>query len=438
MKDIIRQKIIDSQASSLPAFTPRDVVLPGIPNKAIAIIGMRRTGKTTFLWQILSSRLAQGATRESLLYFNFEDERLYNMQATDLQMVLEEYYLLHPQLRDRHKAVFFFDEIQNVPNWEVFTRRLLDTEEIDLYISGSSAKLLSREVATSMRGRALECLIHPFSFREYLRHHQREPKTDPSRFPKATRSTVEKDLRTYLTMGGFPEAQNASVRDHFALLRSYVDIALLRDVIERHEISNPVALRWLVRQLLTNAARSFSINKFHGDLKSQGVPISKDTLHAYLAHLEDAFLIRTLSIASDSERRKRVNPRKVYPIDTGLIPVFDRSNRANLGHVLETCIMLELERRGADLTYIRTPNGYEVDFLARYPTGKEELIQVCADLADSHTKNREIRSLLETAPEYPNATLHLITLQTENISAIPPNIILHNASTYLLTEPTSS
>ena len=158
MRAIIRQKIVDSLASPVPVFTPRDVRLPRIPGKATAVIGMRRTGKTTFLWQVLAERLKHGTARQGLLYFNFEDERLAGLSSADLQMVVEEYYRLHPEWRDRWRAVFFLDEIQAVPGWETFARRILDTEKVELFVSGSSARLLSREVATSMRGRAMEAL----------------------------------------------------------------------------------------------------------------------------------------------------------------------------------------------------------------------------------------------------------------------------------------
>lgn len=432
LRDLIRQKIVDSLASPIPSFTRRDVRLPGVKRKAVAVIGMRRTGKTTFLWQIVSDRLAQGAGREGLLYFSFEDERLAEMTAADLHLVVEEYYRLYPEWRDRKRAVFLLDEIQVVPGWETFARRLLDTEQVELFLSGSSAKLLSREVATSMRGRAMEALVHPFSFREYLRHIGREPERGLDRLTKAARSRVEKDLRDYLARGGFPEAVDIAPRDRFELLRGYVDTALLRDVIERHAVSHPVALRWVVRHLLGNAAGLFSVNKFHGDLRSQGIPVAKDTLHAYLGYLEDAFLVRTVAISSPSARRRMVNPRKVYPIDPALIPVFDRTGRANLGHALETCVFLELERRGSEIAYVRTKEGYEVDFLARYPDNHEELVQVCADLSDPATRNREIRALEEAAREHPKAALHLISLEPEIPPDVPPGITVHSAAEWLL------
>ncbi|MCX5682402.1 MAG: ATP-binding protein [Planctomycetota bacterium] len=434
MREIIRQKIVDGLASPVPPFTRRDVRLPKVAGKAVAVIGMRRTGKTTFLWQVLGDRLAAGVAREGLLYFSFEDERLAGMAAADLHLVVEEYYRLHPQWRDTRRAVFFFDEIQVVPGWETFARRILDTERVELFLSGSSARLLSREVASSMRGRAMEALVHPFSFREYLRYFGREPQHPPDRLPKAERSAMEKDLREYLVCGGFPEALGVAGRDRFELLRGYVDLVLLRDVVERYEVSHPTALRWMIRHLLGNAAGTFSVNKFHGDLRSQGWHVAKDTLHAYLGHLEDAFLVRTVLIASGSERRRMVNPRKAYPIDPGLIPVFDTAGRANLGHALETCVMLELQRRGAEVAYVRTASGQEVDFLVRYPTGRQELIQVCADLTERRTCEREMNALLEAAVEHPKASLHLITLDMPVGAEAPPPMTVHAAGDWLLAE----
>jgi len=179
-----------------------------------------------------------------------------------------------------------------------------------------------------------------------------EPLKPPDQFTKSIRSGVEKRLREYLATGGFPEAQGLSARDRMELLRGYVDTALFRDVVERHAVSNPTALRWMVRHLLGAAAGMFSVQKFYNDLRSQGIAVAKSTLHAYVSHLEDAFVIRTLPIATDSERRRMVNPRKVYPVDPGLIPVFDRTGRTNEGHALETVTALELERRGVALDRI--------------------------------------------------------------------------------------
>lgn len=432
---VLREKIADSVSTEIPPFTKRDVRVPPMRGKACAVIGMRRAGKTTFLWQLLSERLATGVPRTDLLYLSFEDERLEGFSAPHLGNLLEIYFSLFPEGRDRRRVSFFLDEIQLVPGWETFVRRVLDSEKAEIFLSGSSARLLSREVATSMRGRAVEALVHPMSLREYLRHHGREPR---DRVPaKTDRSLLDRDTRAYLAEGGFPEALGLDVRARHELLKTYVDVVILRDVIERHSVGHPVALQWMVRQLLGNAAGTFSVNKFYGDLKSQGMKIGKDALYAYLGHLEDAFLIRTLSLATKSERQKMVNPRKVYPIDPGLIPVFDRSGRANSGHALETVVLLELDRRGADVAYVKTVEGLEVDFLAHYPSGEEDLIQVCSNLDDPATREREIRALKEASDEHPRAQKRLITLDPwPSTLPHPTGLQVQKASDWLMERET--
>jgi len=395
-----------------------------------------KKGKTSLLWQILKDRRSLGTPREALLYFSFEDERLAGMRAADLDILVEEYYRLYPQWRDQRRVTFFLDEIQVVTGWEVFVRRILDSEKMDIFLSGSSARLLSREVATSMRGRAMEAKVFPFSFRESLRHAGHEPLAPPERLTKAQRSLIDNNLHGFLEHGGFPEAQGLDPRNRTELLRSYIDVVLLRDVVERHGISQPVALRWMVRQLLGNAAAIFSVNKFHADLKSQGFAIGKDTLHSYLGYLEDSFLLFSLTVATDSERRRRVNPRKIYPIDTGLIPIFDRSGKANLGHALETAVFLELNRRDAEIAYVRTTDGFEVDFLARYVDGREELIQVCVSIDHPETLDRETRAMHAAAVEFPRAKQVLVTIDKPSLIDISTDIQVVKAGDWLLSDKT--
>ena len=431
LRQLIRQKILDAEGAPIPAFTRRDIHVPAIPNKVTAVIGMRRTGKTTFLWQVLADRMAGGTPREGILYFNFDDERLADLRASDLTVLLEEYYGLHPEWRDQRRALFLLDEIQMVEGWEGFVRRILDTEKLDLFLSGSSARMLSREVATSMRGRAMEALVFPFSFREFLRHRGRKLR-EAERATKAERSILRSELETYLTVGGFPEAQGVPERDRWQLLRGYVDATLLRDVIERHGVSHPLALRQLVRHLLAHAAGLFSMNRFYNDLRSQGVRIAKDSLHAYLSHLEDAFLVYGVWLVTDSERRRMSNPRKIYPVDPGLVPIFDRSGRMQPSKALETVVCIELLRRGAEIGYVRTQEGFEVDFLARWPGGYVELIQVCAEAQDAATLEREVRALQSAAEEHPGAALSLVTLASESIRRVPETIRVYDAGLWLL------
>jgi predicted AAA+ superfamily ATPase len=435
IQNTLRQKLSDALVAELPSLTRREIRLPRVPDKALAVIGMRRSGKTCFLSQCMADLLAAGAPRESLVLLNFEDDRLAGMDASDLSFLLESYYQLHPEFRDHTQVTLLLDEIQLVPGWETFARRVLDSEKVRLFLSGSSATMLSREVHTSMRGRAMEVTVYPFSFREALSHRDLLPEKEWNALPKARRSTLEKAFRTYLMEGGFPDAQNLDVRDRRPLLQGYVDVAVLRDIIERHGISNPVALRWLQRHLLGNPSAPFSIQKFYDTLKSQGLPISKDSLHAFLAYFEDAFLIRTTSLFTASERQRMVNPRKAYPIDPGLIPIYERVGRDNLGHALETAVLIELLRRGCEVHYFRTDQGNEVDFHAVDAAGDTRFVQVCANASDPAILQRELRSLLEVKEKHPAAKAQLILLgPLPPGTAIPETIELIPAIQWFLEE----
>jgi uncharacterized protein len=436
MREVIRQKIADALVSKPLSLTRRDARLPNIPRKARAIVGMRRSGKTCFLQQCRSDRLAAGIPAEALIYFSFEDERLAGMQSEHLDWVIEEYFARCPEFRDQRQVTFFFDEIQVVPGWETFIRRVLDTEKVEIFVSGSSARMLSREVATALRGRATETVIFPFSFREYLRHHHTEIPAHPNFIAKALRSRLARAFNDYLEAGGFPEAQHLSPADRIILLQSYVDTCIFRDVVERHGITNVTALRHLVRQLLGAPAGRFSVNKCYNDFRSQGIAVAKDALHQMLAHLEDAFLVRVVPMATRSERQRQVNPRKIYPVDPALIPAFDRSGRANIGHALETAVLIELERRGCEVAYVMSPSGFEVDFLAVEPGGNRTLIQVAADLTDPATREREFQALSDALPQHRRATALLLTLAASDVRAAqtmaPANIAVRTVWEWML------
>jgi uncharacterized protein len=432
----LAEKLADSLAGPIPTATTRHIRgTLSLPNKATAVIGMRRAGKTTFLHQLRRERLDAGVARERLPYINFEDEQLVGLTARNLNLLLEEYYRRFPALRSNETVTWCFDEIQVVPGWERFVRRVLDSENVEVFVSGSSAALLSREIATAMRGRAWEVVVHPFSFEEYLRHQGAAVPQRAGFLPAAERSTLERAFLDYLTTGGFPEVQKLSTADQHLLLHDYVDVAMLRDVVERHSVTNVAGLRWLVRQLLGNAASLFSVEKFYSSLKSQGFSISKDTVHNLLDHLEDCFLVRTAWMESGSERQRMVNPRKAYPVDTGLIAVFDRTGRTNVGHALETAVLIELERRRMGITYIRTREGHEVDFLARSPSGEVHLIQVCADATDADVLEREVRALKEAGELYPNASKHILTLTRDALPAtVPAGMSAQTVYEWMLTQ----
>ncbi len=430
----LMEQVFNSIRASFPEMTPRQLYgRVFFPGKATAVVGIRRCGKTYFLHQIRKEKFQHGSRRkEQLPYINLEDERLAGIKVRHLTALVEAYYRYFPQFRGKETVTWCFDEIQLVSGWEQFVRRLMDSETVEIVISGSSAALLSREIATAMRGRAWEVPLFPFSFQEFLHHHAYPIPERLDGMTSAQRSQLEGALLEYLNSGGFPEAQGLDIASRFRLLTDYVDVAILRDVVERHQVRNVTSLRWLVRHLLGNPGAMFSVEKFYAALKSQGLMVSKDTLHELLGYLEDCFLIRITWMESASERQRMVNPRKIYPIDPALIPIYDRSGKANLGHALETAVRIELERRGRTVTYVRTKDGYEVDFLARSPEGKLELIQVCANISDPVTQQREIRALESALSTFPNATPILITLNPEAITERPPFIQVLPAARWLL------
>ena len=381
---------------------------------------MRRSGKTSFLAAHRASRLHSGAPAESQLLLLLEDERLTGITVADLGWLLEEHARRFPPWSGRDRgATLYLDEVQYVPGWEGLLRRVIDSGGIQVFVTGSSARLLSREVATSLRGRAMEVLIHPFSFRETLRHAGDEPPYPvPETGPAA--AVLHRRLQRYLVEGGFPEAQGAEPRDRAALLAGYVDVVVLRDVIERYGVTNPLALRWLQRQLLANPGGGFSVKKQYDTLRSQGVRVGKDTMHEYLGYLEDAFLVRTVSLHTASERRRMVNPRKAYPVDPGLISLFARSGRSHHGRALETAVLLELERRGWEVSYVRTTEGWEVDFFAHRAGDPPMLVQVCLETAQDATWERELRALQAAGEAYPDATSWRWLVTLDPLTGSPP------------------
>ncbi|MFH1807637.1 MAG: ATP-binding protein [Pseudomonadota bacterium] len=436
---VLNEKLSSALVAEPPlALTRRDTRLPEMPGKVHAVIGMRRAGKTSFLYQLRDAH-RETLPPERAIYLSFDDDRLSGLELEQLGFLLEEYFRRFPELRGHSTVYWYLDEIQLVPGWERFARRVLDTEKVELVVAGSSARLLSREVHTSLRGRGLATVILPFGFGEFLRHRGEEVTQEPRRWRPAQRSLVEKRFREFLIEGGFPEAQGLPASLRVALLQGYVDSVVFRDVVERYAVTQVAALRWLVRQCLRNPAGSFSVHRLHLDLKAQGLGIAKDALHAMLGHLVDAFLIGAVSLATESERKRNSNPRKLYPADPGLIRAFDTSGRTNLGHALETVVFNELQRRGADVGYVKTSDGLEVDFLARYPGWGEELIQVCVDPSAPGTLARELGALNAASKEHPQASLRLLVLDQDAVRPVKaPRVVVQPAHEWLLEAPVTT
>lgn len=374
----------------------RETRFPHVSNKILVTIGMRRTGKTHFIFQHIYSLIQKNVSRNHILYINFEDDRLYPLTEKKLGEVIDSFYTLYPD-NHNHLCYLFLDEIQVIENWAVTVRRFFDSKNVRLFLSGSSSKLLSTEIATSLRGRSLATEIWPLSFSEYL--HAKNVNDIKKPFGKKIRDDLRRHLLNYLNQGGFPEVLNYDSTDRTNVLQEYVNVVILKDIIERHNITNIQLIRYLIKTILKNPGCAISINKLHRDLKSQGFSVGKMTLHDYLNYMEDAYLVFLVPIYSESIRKTNTNPKKIYAIDTGLINAYNLNVDRNQGRLFENFIFLHLKRQCDAIYYYLTENRNEVDFVTKSRDGNMHLYQVCWDVSDEKTLAREMRALHEAEKE---------------------------------------
>lgn len=413
MNEILDRLISEFQERRLPALQRRRTVLKALPGKVSVVVGMRRTGKTWFCFQAIQDLEAAGITRDRMLYLNFEDERLLPLSAADLRLIPDVFHRLFPESHGQG-VHFFFDEIQRIPGWEPFVRRLMDSGvSAQLTLTGSSAKLLSREIATGLRGRALQTEIFPYSFMEFAMLQGIEIPARPV-FGSGLRAHLGAAFDSYLQQGGFPEVQgdlSDSLRRE--ILQDYLNVVVLRDVVERHGVTNVPALRALLRHLLQCPGGRFSVHRFMNSLKSQGIACGKNLIHECLAHLAEAYLVYPVEVHSRSVRQRQVNPRKVYTIDTGLSHAVSLARAHDRGAALESCVFMALRRRGVEADYGITPGGNEVDFVFEDDTGKW-LVQSAWSLSDPGTRTREARALEEALDVHMGNRAVIVTAYEED------------------------
>jgi predicted AAA+ superfamily ATPase len=414
--DTVERLIADFQERPLPDTVQRDIRLPMIERKVDALIGMRRSGKTYTMFDAMRRLLDAGVSKQRMLYLNLEDDRLGEPTVSHLDAALEIFYRRDPSARTQ-RSFLFLDEIQMVPSWERFVRRVLDTEDVRVVVTGSSAKLLSTEVASSLRGRGIAVEVLPYNLREAARAEGLAIDTETWPPGARARSRIAALCVAYLTRGGFAEVQQVNDFDRVQVLQDYVELVVIKDVVQRHRVTNITALRHLVRALFASNANGFSLSKLHGTLRSQGLKIGKQTLLDYLDHLLDAYICFTVPIRSRSEKQRIVNPRKVYAVDPGLATAMATGGAVNSGALLENVVYLELRRRlgraaAQAIAYYRTKGGFEVDFVveAMGPWREPQLIQACSAIGDPETARREIRALDEAMHELGVLTATIVTL----------------------------
>lgn len=378
---------------------------------AVIISGLRRVGKSTLLAQ-LAHRLGS----ESLYYVNFEDDRFLGFQAEDAN----DLYLALIELFGERK-VFVIDEVQNVPGWEHFVRRLMDMG-IKFYITGSNASLLSRELGTRLTGRYVPVELFPFSFGEFLLF-KGYTIPDLSHLTTVERAHLRQHLSEYLRLGGIPDPLKYP---ELPLLRTLYDDVLYRDIATRYRIEEVRVLKELAFYLMSNPASPVSFNK----LKEQYRLGSVNTIKNYIEYLENSWLIFTINVYDYSVKRQQIAAKKVYSIDTGLSNAVGFTFSPNTGKLLENLAFLALRRKTGEIYYYTTPAGYEVDF---YLPEINQLIQVARNMDNPTTREREMRALVDAMGELGiSSGLILTDTQSDEVTENGYTIQIRSLSEWLM------
>lgn len=406
MKEIIKSIIKDFHKSQKHNYIERKLSVPPGSKKIISIIGSRRSGKTYFLYQLMD-KLPGDVKREDILYINFEDERL-NLRGEDLHLIIEAYYELYPD--NQKQLYFFFDEIQNIQNWEKFVRRIYDTISKNIVITGSSSKLLSKEIATSLRGRSISYELFPLTFNEYLGFKGIDYE---DYYSTRNRAGIVKSFNDYLFDGGYPEIVHYDKELKIKTLQSYLDVMIYRDIIERYDVKNPAALKYFIKKSLSNVSNYLSINKLYNELKSSGVKISKDSIYDFINYVNDCYLIFLVNIYSESVNVQNSNEKKLYCIDNGIANSVSFKFSENKGRLLENAIYLHLRVKGEEIFYYSEKK--ECDFVIQKNSKINSAIQVTTELTQAN-KEREVEGIMEALRYFKLKEGIILTLdQTDEI-----------------------
>jgi len=387
----------------------RELEVPRRKDKVISVIGPRRAGKTYYFYQLL------GEEKENSLYLNFEDTRLMDVNFKEIRDLIRVYM----EVAGKVPSNLFFDEIQNVKNWEIALRELLDLQRYNMFATGSSSKLLSREIATQLRGRTFSYLLLPFSFREFLK--AKNVTTEFLTMDDAAK--IRRLLRDYLEFGGFPEVAFEETEKE-RILKEYFEMTLFRDIVERHKLKNISLARFLLSFFLQNFSKEFSINKIVKSLKSQ--KFGKNTLYSYVNKIQDSVVLFVLNRFSPKVYQRESWPKKIYLCDTGLTKVVRFSE--DIGKLMENCVFLELLRLTnkkplLEIYYWKNHQQAEVDFVLKEGTKIEQLIQVTYASGKDEIEEREVKSLLKASKEIKCKDLSVITWNYEDAVKINNRIV---------------
>jgi len=395
------------EQKTLPQIFPREQEIStsgfGQINKILVITGFRRTGKTYLLLSAIS-KLLQTYSRKDIFYLNFEDERipLTTQVLTDLLPTFQAHFGQKPKF-------LFLDEVQNIPLWSKYIRRILDNGNIQIFLTGSSSKMSSFELPTELRGRSIEQKVSPLNFREFLIFRNEPRSQEKSQFNFL--------FNEYLTFGGLPEIVRARPEDKINILQEYFRTVIRREIMERFNLKNEEPLKTVARLLFNSTY--FSLSKIYRDLKSQGIKVGKNTVGNYFSYLSSSYLFAPLPHFSFSLRHQMTRPQKAFFVDNGFITTLSTKFSQNTGRLLENLVACLLRTADKEIYYFQNERKTdEIDFVILKNGQPEELIQVCFDLSDRETQKREFGALLRTGKKLGCSNLKIITIG--NLDKISP------------------
>lgn len=393
-KDLIKYLISYYQEFvSQISFEKREYELEA--NANYVFVGLRRAGKSYLMYQHIHHLMEQGHSIEEMLYFNFEDDRIDSITISDLDLIKTCYEEMYD-----HRPIFFLDEIQNIKGWEKFARRLADTG-YRVYITGSNAKMLSSEIATTLGGRYLIKDIYPFSFSEYLLYKKIDLSDKNARFK--FRTAITKEYEEYFRNGGLPET--LQMADKRAWISSLFNKIFFGDLVTRHQVRNDFALRIMIRKLAESVKQPTSYNRIASIASTVGKKISVDTVIDYMGYLQESWLILSYENIAAKLIDKESN-RKYYFIDNGILNLFLLDPATSL---LENQVAIRLRQKYGSQVYFYNKN-VEVDFVV-YDEGIA--IQVSYSLSDPETEKREVDALLKLNKVLPMRKLMIISKDEE-------------------------
>ena len=410
MKQILKTIIKDFHLRPLPPFKPRHLDVPLDLGKIITIIGPRRAGKTWYLFQLIESLEKSGIKREQILYLNFEDERLDFDAGYD--QILDAYLELYPDQKLENLYIFF-DEIQEIPEWEKYVRRLYDTVTRKIFLTGSNAKLLSKEIATSLRGRSLSFEMMPLSFPEFLSFKNIDSKDINS---TKNRAKIQSSFNEYLTWGGYPELVDMESRFKADILQEYFNVMLYRDLMDRYGIRDVSILKYIIKSLIGSFTKEFSVNKLYNDLKSRGIKIGKDSIYQLMDQVFSIYMVACVEKYDPAVVKREMSNKKIYLYDNGIASAIRYTFSEDRGKLLENLVFTGIRRATESVFFLK--NGYECDFVVFPETDKPVLIQV-KEILNKDNVNREITGLEKAGKRVKNSRSILIA----GDMALPPNML---------------